>query len=199
VCNYKTIYFANFASNKKVAVLLYSKVVHWNWGFELFDNDRFNFIHRKLYLEDMVGESVEVAICIDTSGSIGREELGAFSSEVQSILDAYPQIQGTLFFADAGLYGPHDFNLSSGLPPARGGGGTSFVPFFDWVNQQESIGSHPLCIYFTDGFGTFPSNAPSTDVLWVVLPGGLETPEFPFGAIARMQSSSLKTDYLTKP
>jgi predicted metal-dependent peptidase len=28
------------------------------------------FIHRKLYLEDVIGESVEVAICIDTSGSI---------------------------------------------------------------------------------------------------------------------------------
>jgi predicted metal-dependent peptidase len=171
--------------------LLWQFMVSTPYDFGGFDR---RFIHRKLYLEDMVGESVEVAICIDTSGSIGAEELGAFSSEVQSILDAYPQIRGSLFFADASLYGPHEFNLSSGLPPTRGGGGTSFVPFFDWLNQQELIGSHPLCIYFTDGFGTFPPNAPSTDVLWVVLPGGLETPAFPFGAVARMQSKSFKTD-----
>jgi predicted metal-dependent peptidase len=148
------------------------------------------FIHRKMYLEDVVGESVEVAICIDTSASIGDPELSAFSSEVQGILDAYPQIRGTLFFADASLYGPHEFNLASGLPAARGGGGTSFVPFFDWVYQQELSGSQPLCIYFTDGFGSFPPSPPTSPVLWVVMPGGLQTPDFPFGEVARMQDKA---------
>ena len=170
--------------------LLWQFMVATPYDFGGFDR---RFIHRKMYLEDVVGESVEVAICIDTSGSIGTQELSAFAAEVQGILDAYPQIRGTLFFADASLYGPHEFNFSSGLPPAKGGGGTSFVPFFDWIQQQELMGSHPLCIYFTDGFGTFPSSAPSADVLWVVIPGGLETPAFPFGTVARMQSISLKT------
>lgn len=164
--------------------LLWQFMVATPYDFGGFDR---RFIHRKLYLEDVVGESVEVAICIDTSGSIGTHELNAFAAEVQGILDAYPQIRGTLFFADASLYGPHEFNLSSGLPTAKGGGGTSFVPFFDWIQQQELIGSHPLCIYFTDGFGTFPARAPSADVLWVVMPGGLETRSFPFGTVARMQ------------
>jgi predicted metal-dependent peptidase len=44
-----------------------------------------------------VGESVEVAICIDTSGSIGGDELGAFMGEIQGIFDAYPQIRGRSF------------------------------------------------------------------------------------------------------
>lgn len=167
--------------------LLWQFMVATPYDFGGFDR---RFIHRKMYLEDVVGESVEVAICIDTSGSIGAQELSAFAAEVQGILDAYPQIRGTLFFADASLYGPHEFNFSSSLPSARGGGGTSFVPFFDWVQQQELIGSHPLCIYFTDGFGTFPSSAPSADVLWVVMPGGLETPEFPFGEVARMHKNT---------
>ena len=174
--------------------LLWQFMVATPYDFGGFDR---RFIHRKMYLEDVVGESVEVAICIDTSGSIGTQEISAFAAEVQGILDAYPQIRGTLFFADASLYGPHEFNLSSGLPPATGGGGTSFVPFFDWIQQQELIGSHPLCIYFTDGFGIFPSSAPSADVLWVVIPGGLETPAFPYGTVARMQSNSLETYYKT--
>lgn len=164
--------------------LLWQFMAATPYDFGGFDR---RFIHRKLYLEDMVGESVEVAICIDTSGSIGDQELNAFSSEVRGILDAYPQIRGTLFFADASLYGPHEFNLTYGIPAAKGGGGTSFVPFFDWVYQQELNGSQLLCIYFTDGFGSFPSRRPESPVLWVVKPGGLQTLEFPFGEVARMQ------------
>lgn len=167
--------------------LLWQFMVATPYDFGGFDR---RFIHRKMYLEDVVGESVEVAICIDTSASIGDSELSAFSSEVQGILDAYPQIRGTLFFADASLYGPHEFNLASGIPAARGGGGTSFVPFFDWVCQQELSGSQPLCIYFTDGFGSFPSSPPTSPVLWVVMPGGLQTPDFPFGEVARMQDKA---------
>jgi predicted metal-dependent peptidase len=163
--------------------LLWQFMVATPYDFGGFDR---RFIHRRVYLEEMIGESVEVAICIDTSGSIGALEIGVFSAEIQSILDAYPQITGTLFFADAVLHGPHNLNRASGLPTAIGGGGTSFVPFFDWVHQQKLIGSRPLCIYFTDGFGTFPVNAPATNVLWVVMPGGLETSAFPFGNVARI-------------
>ena len=79
--------------------------VHGVHSYDFGGFDR-RFIHRKLYLEDVVGESVEVAICIDTSGSIQNKELSAFMGEIQGILDAYPQIRGTLFFADADLYGP---------------------------------------------------------------------------------------------
>jgi predicted metal-dependent peptidase len=55
-------------------------------------------------------------ICIDTSASIGKDELGQFMAEIQSILDAYPQIKGTLFYADANLYGPHAFGAEPPCP-----------------------------------------------------------------------------------
>ncbi len=169
--------------------ILWQFMVATPYDFGGFDR---RFIHRKLYLEDVVGESVEVAICIDTSGSIGGDELSAFMGEIQGILDAYPQIRGTLFFADAALYGPHEFSKDMPMPEARGGGGTSFVPFFDWVGQQESGGTQPLCIYFTDGYGSFPRAPPESPVLWVVMPGGLESTSFPFGEVARMVTSASK-------
>jgi len=146
------------------------------------------FIHRKLYLEDVVGESVEVAICIDTSGSIGGTELAVFMGEIQGILDAYPQIRGTLFFADAVLYGPHEFSKDALMPDARGGGGTAFEPFFDWVALQECGGILPLSIYFTDGYGSFPRVPPASPVLWVVMSGGLASTDFPFGDVARIEA-----------
>jgi hypothetical protein len=96
---------------------------------------------------------------------------------------AYPHIRGRLFFADAELYGPHEFAANVALPEATGGGGTDFRPFFEWV---EASGDEKLAIYFTDGYGQFPNNAPSVKTLWVVLSGGLETGTFPFGQVARM-------------
>ena len=171
-----------------------NSVLSWReilWQFMVatpFDFGGFDrrFIHRKLYLEDMVGESFEVAIVIDTSGSIGGPELAAFRGEIQGILDAYPQIHGTLFFADAALYGPYEFSKDAPFPAALGGGGTSFCPFFNWVADQERNGSFPVCIYFTDGYGSFPKAAPESPVLWVASPGGLESSGFPFGSVARM-------------
>jgi len=166
--------------------ILWQFMVATPYDFGGFDR---RFIHRKLYLEDVVGDSVEVAICIDTSASIGNAELGTFMGEIQGILDAYPQIRGTLFFADTALYGPYDFGLDAPLPEARGGGGTSFIPFFVWLRQQELNSNLPLCIYFTDGYGSFPRTSPESPVLWVVMPGGLESTGFPFGEVARMASS----------
>jgi predicted metal-dependent peptidase len=160
--------------------LLWQFMVSTPCDFGGFDR---RFIHRKLYLEDVVGESIEVAICIDTSGSIVGPELAAFMGEIQGILDAYPHIRGRLFFADAELYGPHEFAANVALPEATGGGGTDFRPFFEWV---EASGDEKLAIYFTDGYGQFPNNAPSVKTLWVVLSGGLETGTFPFGQVARM-------------
>lgn len=163
--------------------ILWQFMVDTPFDFGGFDR---RFIHRKLYLEDMVGESFDVAIVIDTSGSIGGKELATFKGEIQGILDAYPQIHGTLFFADAALYGPYEFSKDTPFPEALGGGGTSFCPFFNWVADQERNGSFPVCIYFTDGFGSFPKAAPESPVLWVASPGGLESSGFPFGSVARM-------------
>ena len=171
-----------------------NEVLSWReilWQFMVatpFDFGGFDrrFIHRKLYLEDMVGESLDVVIAIDTSGSIGVAELAAFWGEIQGILDAYPQIRGSLFFADAELYGPYEFSKDAPIPDALGGGGTSFCPLFKWVAEQERNGSTPVCIYFTDGYGTFPQAAPESPVLWIASPGGLESTGFPFGSVARM-------------
>ena len=163
--------------------ILWQFLVSTPCDFSGFDR---RFIWQKLYLEDVVGESVEVAIVLDTSGSIGGEDLGAFMGEIQGILDAYPHIHGNLFFADAELYGPYPFSQHAGIPPPKGGGGTSFVPFFDWVRKEAQDGSVPLCIYFTDGYGSFPSVVPDVPVLWVVIPGGLGSQDFPFGTVARI-------------
>lgn len=167
--------------------LLWQFLVATPCDFSGFDR---RFVWQKLYLEEVVGESVDVAIAVDTSASIGNEELGAFLSEIEGILLAYPQIRGQLFFADTELHGPHPLSRGVGVPRPKGGGGTSFVPFFGWVKRQVTEGQSPLCIYLTDGYGAFPGSPPEVPVLWVVTPGGLENRDFPFGEVARMGPAS---------
>lgn len=167
--------------------LLWQFIVSTPFDFSGFDR---RFIHKGLYLEEMQGDSVEIAICVDTSGSIGGTELDAFYSEIYGIIDAYPHIRGHLFYADADLYGPYEFSRTEALPEARGGGGTDFQPFFRWLEKQSDNHSVSVCIYFTDGYGTFPSAPSRIPTLWVVSRGGLESTVFPFGMVARMAVES---------
>jgi predicted metal-dependent peptidase len=144
------------------------------------------FVGRGLYLETLVGESVQVYVAIDTSGSIGNDEMKMFLGEVLGILNAYPHIKCYLYYADADIYGPYDINKHDEIPVPKGGGGTSFVPFFD--EKERNFNSEGVCVYLTDGYGSFPQNQPSLPVLWIVTPGGLDLKEFPFGEAVRLLS-----------
>jgi len=146
------------------------------------------FIGRGLYLETLQGESVKVYVAVDTSGSIDSKLLKMFLSEVHGILNSYPHLECELYYADADLYGAYELNPDSEIPVPKGGGGTSFVPFFNKISQEWDGMTTAVCVYLTDGYGTFPNSAPELPVLWVVTPGGLDLTRFPFGETVRLLS-----------
>lgn len=146
------------------------------------------FVGRGLYLESLVGESVRVFVAVDTSGSIDQRQLQLFLSEVQGILGAYPHLQCELYYVDAEIYGPYVLDPNVELPTPKGGGGTSFIPFFQQVAEQWDGMTMGVCIYLTDGYGQFPTETPCLPVLWVVAPGGLAPEQFPFGEAVRLLS-----------
>ena len=137
-------------------------------------------------MEALEGESISVRIAVDTSGSVGAESLSRFLTEVHEIVRMYPHLEAELFYADSRLYGPYELNPDA-LEEPKGGGGTCFEPFFDHVRDSGSRCENSLLIYLTDGYGSFPRCAPEQPVLWVVTPGGLASPEFPFGEVARLR------------
>jgi predicted metal-dependent peptidase len=139
-------------------------------------------VHAGLYLEDLEPLPTTVIIAIDTSGSIGDEELAAFMGEVRGILDSYPGIRGELWYADTELYGPYDARTELRHPEPKGRGGTSFKPFCALLAERPGTPA----VYLTDGHGTFPDAAPANPLLWVVAPGGLTTRRFPFGEVVRL-------------
>lgn len=143
-------------------------------------------VHRGLYLEALQRESVKVLVAVDTSGSISDELLHLFLAEVHSLLKAYPNVKGELYCADTQVYGPYPLAAEYAIASPVGGGGTSFIPFFEQIEQTQDGQANTLCIYLTDGHGTFPITAPSLSVLWVVTPGGLDLNQFPFGETVRL-------------
>ena len=153
--------------------------------FAAFDR---RHVHQGLYLETLEDQSLCIAVVVDTSGSITDEAVSALINEVRAVLGSYPSIQCWLFYADAELYGPWPLTVSSDIPPAQGGGGTDFRPFFDALEHlAHDEGVTPsVCVYLTDGFGDFPDEAPEVPTLWAVVPGGLDDERFPFGEVLRL-------------
>lgn len=113
---------------------------------------------------------LEVAVAIDISGSLRDEEIAEFISEVD-VLKGQVRARITLL--------PCDAKLCEGAPwifepweefqrpeEMRGGGGTSFRPVFDWIEQRSE--RPDLLVYFTDAQGEFPAGAPHYPVIWLV-------------------------------
>ena len=121
-------------------------------------------------LPSLRSQQIELIIALDTSGSIGDEECSQFLSEIDA-LKGQLRARVTLLACDAVLseLGPWIFEPweDCRLPDSfRGGGGTSFKPVFDWVEQQ---GSTPeALVYFTDAEGEFPETEPHYPVIWLV-------------------------------
>lgn len=61
---------------------------------------------------------------------------------------------------------------------AKGGGGTSFVPVFNYIEEHDL--KPDALIYLTDGMGEFPREAPRYAVIWGNITKGYQ---YPFGEV----------------
>lgn len=125
-----------------------------------------------------------IVFVVDTSGSMSQGEMAQGLGECDSILlDCTPEAV-TLIGCDARINSVHELvpgeSLKSNVPPLGGGGGTSFIPPFEWVEEQ---GIRPDClVYFTDMFGGFPED-PGYPVIWCAT----SDVEAPFGETIRVE------------
>lgn len=163
--------------------LLWQYTVEHPHDFGEFD---LRLVGRGVYEEGLEGERVELHVAIDTSGSC-IEWVTPFLSELNGILESFPHVKANVSYVDAALIGPFEVESFADVPRPKGGGGTSFVPFFDHIEKEaDPFGNHVL-LYLTDGYGTFPKNEPEQDTIWVVTPGGLDSKDFPFGKTIRLR------------
>jgi predicted metal-dependent peptidase len=98
--------------------------------------------------------TIDVAISIDMSGSIGEEDATAFLSEIKGIMDQYEDYRINLWCFDTDIYNwktiTHDesHELEEYVP--EGGGGTDFE--VNWTFMEENGIQPKKFIMFTDGY-----------------------------------------------
>ena len=125
-----------------------------------------------IYLPSLLKEGAgEIVIGLDTSGSGSRDAFAQFAGEVLAICEEVQPSALHLLYCDTALH-PESYereDLDDVKIVRKGGGGTSFVPVFDWVEDRIADGEDaPQCvIYLTDGYGTEPDYEPDYPVLWV--------------------------------
>jgi len=99
-------------------------------------------------------DTIDVAIGIDMSGSIGDSQAKVFLSEVKGIMDEYKDYNIKLWCFDTAVYNEADFSGDGGEDlldyDIQGGGGTDFMT--NWEYMKEHNITPKKFIMFTDGY-----------------------------------------------
>jgi predicted metal-dependent peptidase len=116
-------------------------------------------------------ETIDVAIAIDMSGSIGLEDATVFLSEVKGIMDQYQDYAIDIWCFDTEIYAHERITHDNGDDllsyEPKGGGGTDFEANWEYM---KSIALQPKkFIMFTDGYpGSTWGDEDYCDTLFIV-------------------------------
>ena len=127
-------------------------------------------------------ETIDIAVAVDMSGSIGMDDAKVFFSEIKGIMDQYEDFNIKVWCFDTEIYNYAEFsqdNVDELLDyEPKGGGGTEFMVNWDYMKEN---GIEPKkFVMFTDGYpwGSW-GDENYCDTLFIVK--GNERAEAPFG------------------
>ena len=131
------------------------------------------YISAGVYMPSGISEQVgELVVAIDTSGSIGQNELGHFLSEVKSICEVVKPDKVRLLYWDTQIcqdekYEMHEIDDLVKSTKPKGGGGTMIECVPEHMTRE---GIKPqACIVLTDGFLGGSWGKWSCPVLWCII------------------------------
>ena len=121
-------------------------------------------------LPTLRSHQIDIAVAIDTSGSISQQEIDEFVSEINAIKSTI-RSSITLIACDDKIFPSSPWRYESweeiNFPASLGGGkGTNFRHVFELLNSLDN--PCDVLIYFTDAKGLFPEKIPNYPVLWLV-------------------------------
>jgi len=143
---------------------------------------------RGLYLPSTWGEEINIAVAVDSSGSISDSLLSEFIAEIRGICQTFQNYTVHGCIADTRIVqtfelNPYDSPPEIALPKeAKGRGGTSFVEPVKWAEDFQNIS---CLVYLTDLMGSFPEDIPPFPVVWVCSDENMTAP---FGDIIYLPS-----------
>jgi len=174
-------------------------LVFYTYGLRLYKN--LPLIEPLEYKE--VKRVKEFVIALDTSGSVQGEIVQKFVQKTYNILkqteNFFTRINVHIIQCDTEVQEDHkitnteEFEDYLQTMTLRGFGGTDFRPVFSYVDQL--IEDHEFenlkgLIYFTDGYGTYPSKKPDYETAFVFLDEDyLDVPDVPYWAIKLILST----------
>ena len=186
---------------KRLIEELYKPVINWREVLAEFVSRAFvqdytmrrpntAYLSQGFYLPSLHRENTaELAILIDTSGSIGQKELNVFASELIDICEVAKPERVTVVYVDSQVNHVDVFEQGEDIKLApHGGGGTDFKPGF---RKLDEMGAQPACaIYFTDGWCDSYPPEPEYPVLWGCTDAGrLGNPPFGQGLYADLNQA----------
>jgi predicted metal-dependent peptidase len=134
------------------------------------------FLSMGTYMPSLIGEKVgHMVIAVDTSGSVGQEELSGFLTEVKGIAEEVKPSQVDLIYWDSRVAAHEEYtendvsNIINSTKP-RGGGGTSPSCVSEYLKEKRIV---PECvIMLTDGYvGSDWGRDWTAPVLWAIVGG----------------------------
>jgi predicted metal-dependent peptidase len=135
----------------------------------------------------------KIAIGMDSSGSIYAvpQLIERFFAEAGGILEDLRPEEVIVVWCDAQVQRIDRMEDESDLQEAFykgavGGGGTSFIPVFDWLKENDLEEEIDALVYLTDGDGSFPDHAPSYPVIWGDI--SHDKTKYPFGDVVDIPS-----------
>ncbi|MBQ7178068.1 MAG: hypothetical protein IJS08_11700, partial [Victivallales bacterium] len=99
------------------------------------------FVWQKMYLPSRNNASLEAVLAIDTSGST-RAYIDKFFGDVLKIMRQFGKFHLTVIQCDATITDVQEYTENSRVPKslnAKGGGGTDFVPVFNYIEEKRII------------------------------------------------------------
>jgi len=142
------------------------------------------FTGRGVILPSLHSEELPpIIVAIDTSGSVSKEDLEQFASEIDDILTHYHTIIHAVY-VDTAVNGVEVFTQDNRPVKlnAKGRGGTRFSPLFEHVNAMDEPVT--CVVYLTDLDADDFGPAPDYPVLWVATAGRKH--KVPFGEVIKM-------------
>lgn len=141
------------------------------------------------YMPSMRKEEIDIIVSLDTSGSINKEEMQEFLSEMTAISMSFSNVNMTAIVCDCDIKDVYEFNRITEADilnmKIRGGGGTSHKPVYKWLEENKP--STKLLINFTDGYTDFDNLQESVKTLWVLTKSGVNENSVPFGDVIKIE------------
>ena len=109
---------------------------------------------------------IEVAVVVDTSGSMGEAEIALALTEIDGLIRA-SGASALVLSCDAQVHARGKVaRAADAARLLKGGGGTDFRPAFKALERDRPA----LTVVVTDGYGPAPSHAPTwTDTVWCLV------------------------------